>query len=201
MTYHSDPLKDFYASRVNPNRVTYLFLMTDGQNEEKPDEFKPLLRQWGAKYGKKSVYGFYVMLDECAKNGEIEGIIGSQEHLWSVKTSDVNINLIRVQSSAIFNAKNEKYVELPIYGNTRGVKFETHFANHSIYKVSKTSIENRKLRVYITFSGDVSHLPESSNESLAITMSGGGEFDFLVTETVDITCERKPERTLKISVQ
>lgn len=201
MTYHSDPLNDFYRSRVNNGRITYLFFMTDGQNEEKPDCFKPLLRQWGEKYGGRNVYGFYVMLDKQAKDPSVEDIINQQDHLWKVETADVNINLIRLQSTAIFNARNDTYFELPIYGNIEGKNFNANFANSPVYKTTKTDVKNGKLRVYVTFSGDAAQLPVSKHEMLCVSMSGGGKYDFLVTENIDVKCESKPEKSLKISVR
>ena len=34
MTYHYVPLEDFYNKRVENSKVTYMFLMTDGQDED-----------------------------------------------------------------------------------------------------------------------------------------------------------------------
>ena len=51
------------------------------------------------------------------------------------------------------------------------------------------------------FSGDVYHLPESINTPIRISMKGGGDFDILVTENVNVKCESKPERSLKINVR
>lgn len=201
MTYHSDPLNDFYSTRVNSNCVTYLFFMTDGQNEEKPNKFLPMLKTWGEKYGHKNVYGFYVMLDPAAKDVNVENIISSQSHLWKVETANVNINLIRLQSKAVFNARNDKYFDLPIYGNYNGKKFKTSFASGEKYTVTKTDLVNDKLRIYVSCCGDVHSLPISQNCKLSVAMTGGGRFDFLVTESIDVKCESKPERSLKISVR
>jgi hypothetical protein len=178
-----------------------MFFMTDGQNEENPDSFTPLLKQWGNKYGTKSVYGFYVMLHKQAKDKSIEDIINDQAHLWMAETADMNINLIRLQPTAIFNARNDKFFELPIYGNIKGKTFNTQFAANSVYKVAKIEIKNDKLRVYVTFTGDAFTLPISKLEKLYISMSGGGKYDFLVTDKVDVTCVSKPEKSLKISVR
>ncbi len=59
MTYHKVPLEDFYNNQVQPGKVTYMFLMTDGQDEWKEkNSFPNLLKQWGDRYGDKNVYGF-----------------------------------------------------------------------------------------------------------------------------------------------
>lgn len=202
MTYLSDPLNDFYSLRADDSRVTYMFLMTDGKDEGKDDRFKSLLRQWGGKSGNRNVYGFYVMLHDEANDPAVEGIINSQSHLWKVKTADVNINLVRLQSSAVFNARSDEYFDVPIvYGNLKGMKLGAEFSGTSAYKVSGTKTEGGKLRVFVTFAGDVYQLPESLDEKLSISMSGKGDFDFLVTESVDVKCLSKPERSLRISVK
>ena len=201
MTYHEDPLTDFYASRVDPSKVTYMFFMTDGKDEGTKGQFPQLLSQWQNRYGDKNVYGFYVMLHRDAKVPDVEETINSQKNLWKVETADVNINLVRLQSNAIFNARNDKYFELPIYGKYEGLNFNVSFPTDSKYQVEKASVENGKLRVYVTFNESISNLPASEDNCLSVTMHGGGQFDILVTEAVVVKCERKLERSLKVSVR
>ena len=200
MTYHSDALKDFYNNRIAPDRVNYMFFMTDGQNEEKPDPMPNLLKHWGGRYQGKNVYGFYVMLHNSAGSPVTEGVIESQPQLWKVKTADVNINLIRLQNRAVFNARNDKYFDLPIYGKANGKNFSAAVIGTAPYRVSKVEKKGDRLRIYLSH-GDVHQLPVSLNVPLKITMTGGGPYDFLVTETVNVKCESKPERSLKITVR
>lgn len=199
MTYLLDPLSDFYNQRVSPSRVTYMFLMTDGQDEGNPKSaFTNKLKEWNGRYNGKNVYGFYVMLNKSAKNPEISSIIKGQSQLWEVNTADVNINLVRLQNHAVFNAKNDKYFDLPIYGNASGKSFSASFKSGSPYTVKKVEKKGDHLRVYVSHSGT---LPVSINVPMNVKMSGGGKFDFLVTEVVNVKCENKPERTLKITVK
>jgi hypothetical protein len=200
MTYHSDALKDFYNNRIAPDRVNYMFFMTDGQNEEKPDPMPNLLKQWGGRYQGKNVYGFYVMLHNSAGSPVTEGVIESQPQLWKVKTADVNINLIRLQNHAVFNARNDKYFDLPIYGKADGKNFSAAVTGAAPYNVSKVEKKGDRLRIYLSHR-DVHQLPVTLNVPLKITMTGGGPYDFLVTETVNVKCESKPERSLKITVR
>ena len=199
MTYHYIPLEDFY-DRVDNNRVTYMFLMTDGQDEDKQQKaLKQLLPHWGAEYGNRNVYGFYVMLDKKATNPAIDNVVKSQDHLWKVETADVNINLVRLQSKAIFNAKNDKYFDLPIYGDASGKSFIASFPTSCPYKVKKTEKKSNTLRIWVET--QTGQLPVSSDYPLDVKMTGGGNFDFLVTEKVSVKCEFKPERSLKIAVR
>lgn len=203
MTYHRIPLLDFYNVRVSYDRVTYMFLMTDGQDEDKKELAKKvLLPRWGKEFGNKNVFGFYVMLCDSAHDSQINDIIDRQEHLWKVESADVNINLVRLQSNAIFNARNDKYINLRIYGNAQGINFKATFPTSSKYKVSKVSKEGDDLlRVYISCKMDVHSLPASSFEHLSLTSTGCGKYDFLVTEKIAVKCESKPERSLKLSVR
>ena len=202
MTYHSDALNDFYNKRVDPNKVNYMFFMTDGQNEERPDPMPEMLKKWGQHYNEKNVYGFYVMLHGMATNPKIENIISNQPQIWSVKTADVNINLIRLQNTAIFNARNDRYFDLPIYGNTNGKNFTASIIGNSSYRVEKVEKKSDRLRIYLSFvASDVHQLPPLVNTPIKITMSGGGEFDYLVTEIINVKCESKPERSLKITIR
>jgi len=201
MTYHYIPLNDFFKNQVDNNKVIYMFLMTDGQDEDPHKQaLNKLLPQWGSKFANKNVYGFYVMLDSKATNTAIDNVINKQDHLWKVETADVNINLVRLQSSAIFNAKNDKYFDLPIYGDHSGKSFSSAFPNNCPYKVKKTEKISNSLRVWVeAVSGR--QLPVSANFILNVKMNGGGKFDFLVTEKVPVKCEYKPERSLKITIR
>lgn len=201
MTYHYVTLQDFYSKRVDPAKVTYMFLMTDGQDEF-PDKMKFLddLIQWEKRYGDKNVYGFYVMLHNSALNVKIDKICDLQKHLWKVETADINVNLTRLQNNAVFNARSDKYFDLPIYGNEK-VSLSAKFDSSSPYYVEKTAIENGKFRVYVKFKGDIYSLPASKDFSLFVDMKGAGKFDFLVTDIVKVKCESKPERSLKISIK
>ena len=200
-TYHYVPLQDFYSNRVNPAKVTYMFLMTDGQDEYRDKgKFPSMLKQWQEIYGDKNVYGFYVMLHNSALNNNIDKICENQKHLWKVETADINVNLTRLQNTAVFNARNDKYFDLPIYGNEK-VSLSAKFDSSSPYYVEKTAIENGKFRVYVKFKGDIYSLPASKDFSLFVDIKNAGKFDFLVTDIVKVKCESKPERSLKISIK
>lgn len=202
MTYHYIPIDDFFKYRIDESRVNYMFLMTDGQDDDKNQKaLRDLLPQWGARYGNKNVYGFYVMLHKQAANPRIDRVCKNQDHLWKVATADVNINLVRLQSSAIFNAKNDKYFDLPIAcGDASGKCFSASFPSNCLYKVRKTEKMSNSIRVWVDPVSS-QKLPVSSNNNLIIKMTGGGNFDFLVTEKIPVKCEYKPERSLKISVR
>ena len=70
-----------------------------------------------------------------------------------------------------------------------------------ILYILKTSSFNSKLQVNVDVAGDVHSLPSAQVLPLQLTMNGGEKYDFLITETVSVSCLSKPERTLKISIR
>ena len=211
-TYHEKPLIDFYNKRIAPQRINYFFLMTDGVSDhivedKNHDPFPDLLRQWHNKFQGKFVYGFYVMLNKKARGyREALKVIGTREnqrahHLWAIESANVNINLIRLNPSAIINVKSEKFFDIPIYGTCHGIAIKASFPSNSNIKVKNTQIKNGKLRVFVTVKGDIHSLPEEQTLRATITMTGGGKFDFLVTDAITVKCLRKKERTLRINIR
>lgn len=200
MTYHSDPLRDFTGERVADDRVTYMFLMTDGQNEEHPDGAAALLASWGQRYGGRNVYGFYVMLNAAARNPDIERVIARQQNLWSVTTADVGINLIRLQGEAVFNARSETSFDLCVTGDISGKQINAEFAPDAPYRVTATSMVGGRLRVMVKPTGNIFSLPVSQVFPLQVSVEDSGPYDILVTRSVNVHCLCKPERSLKITV-
>lgn len=198
MTYLDRPLTDFYREKVAQDRVTYCFLMTDGRDENKdPNMFYDSLRQWGNRYKDSNVYGFYVMLNREAKDNSIESIINTQEHLWKVESADVNINLIRLDNKALFNVRSDDFIELPISGNTSGLKFKASFPQDCDLIANSCEVKDGKLRVSVSVKRDCHRMPESFSNFLTVELTNGGDYDFLVTDNVDVECCNNRERILR----
>lgn len=200
MTVHNLPLSDFYENRTNDHKITYMFFMTDGQNELEVKEFNEKLGQWGRRYGDKNVYGFYVMLHKSAHNKDVEHVIENQSHLWLVNTADVNIRLVRTENNGVFNIRNEKYVDIPIYGNSTDFVVKASTSDDD-YKVIETMIYENSLRLFFEASKDISAITEIKDVIVSLTVNVPDEFSFWVTDKVIVKCLNKKERTLKISLQ
>ena len=202
MTYHNVPIKDFMVSRVNDKRVTYLFLMTDGDDEDKAREFDNIVKnQWTSRYGQKDVYGFYVMLDGSAKDSKREQVIDKAPNFWTVETADVNIRLIRFDKKAVFNIRNDKYMDLTTYGNLSGLSFNCSFDGQCPYKITKSTIEGNKLRIFIDSPTPKSQLPAALDCPMSVRMSGGDKYTFLVTDKIVVNCKNEKEYSLKVTVK
>lgn len=207
MTYHSDPILDFYNNdRVaGGDCITYLFLMTDGKNEDKePYNFEAELAKW-TKYNNSQVYGFYVMLHQDAYNTKIENQIDTLPHFWNVHSANVNISLARVPENGVFNKRNEEWLELPITGKCSDFDIEAFFEDtNAPYKVTETTITGNTLRVRIEALDGVK-LPAEKELTLRLRCKNenqlANKFHFWLTDHVKVTCLDKKERTLKITVK
>ena len=200
-TVHHVPLEDFVNSRIHTSKITYMFLMTDGQNELEIPEFEDLLNKWGSYFSDKYVYGFYVMLHKEAKNSKVEQIIERQEHLWKVETADVDINLIRLEDKATFNIRGEKYIEIPIYGKLTGKDIQLELVPNDFYEINQYEILENNLRIYLKGKHSQSILPELIDLKLSSKYVGNDDYTFLVTENIFLTCINKKERSLRISIK
>ena len=194
-TYHSDPLNDFYYNgRVEDGYITYMFFMTDGQNEEKPDKFIPLLNQWENKYGSKDVYGFYVMLHGAANNPNVEKIIDSTAHMWKVNTANVNINLIRCENNHVINVRDTELLDVPFTGNLDGLNIDIVGENNH-YTIKTVNVKDNIAHLHISHEGDLHAMPATETLQANVKMNGGGKFDFLLTDKIKIICNNQKTKT------
>lgn len=195
MTYLDVPLKDF-DNKIDNDRVTYCFLMTDGQHQGN-NSYYEILRKWTDKYGSSNVYGFYVMLNGNADDAKANSIISQQKHLWKVETSDVNINLVRLDNESVYNVRNDDSIEIPISGQTDNLHFRASFPEESGLRTGDCNIIDGKLSIKVDIAADRASMPDSLYQDLYIFMDKGGKFDFLVTDNVKVKCLNRRERTLK----
>ena len=194
MTYHWNPINDFYENnRITQDGITYLFLITDGKDEHKdPNKFPRLLKEWQKRCGDKNVYGFYVMLHPSARNPLATEAINTQNHLWEVETADLNINLIHITSGAILNVRDDsmKHVDIPISGQTSHLQL-TLTATSEYYAITQYEQHPDYLRVYVDSKKELSLIPELVDIDIHASITNPGKFDFLLTENVTLRCENK----------
>lgn len=205
MTYHYVPIEDFYKNRVADDKITYMFLMTDGQDEDSRKRMMTeLLPQWGAKYGNKNVFGFYVMLCNDAKSHEIERVVEQQGHLWKVETADVNINLVRLRDDLVFNKRNEQELVIKVeQGSLLNCPLEMLEAScgGDFYMADLLSVDKDKIICKILPKDDSIKLPEETMMTLRfkpISPSKANGFTCLVNDRISIKCKDKKERSLNI---
>ena len=199
MTYHKNPINDFYNNhRVTGNRITYMFLMTDGKDEWHDKTIFPnKLRQWQSLYGSQNVYGFYVMLEKSARNPQVSDIINTTDHLWEVETADVNINLIRFEDGCKFNVRTDEYVDIPVFGKIEHLTFDVS-CEDNCYKIKQIEKESDFIRLYINHPNcEVSSLPRDEQIIINIKAKDTQKFDFLVTERIHVLCHNKKVKGIR----
>lgn len=191
MTYHSETLNDFYYNnRIDGNRVNYVFIMTDGRDEESPSKFPSLLKRWQGLFGNEHVYGFYVMLHQSAQNDQVSQIISNTDHLWEVQTANVNINLVRPDDKATLLVRDGLgYVDVPVYGDLSNVSFSV-MGSSSNYSASKCEKQDGKIRIFLNVPRDLAVVPEEETCVVELTMQGG-KYDLLLVDKISVKCANK----------
>lgn len=205
MTYLKDPIEDFYRSQILDGGITYMFLMTDGQDEYKQDPSRYLrdLNEWNSHIQGKDVYGFYVMLNSAAKNSKVEQIVNDQPFFWVVETANVNIKLARVPKEATFNIRNEKCLSLPIQGKSSGFNVSAT-TDDPVFYVKQTIIKDDTLQIYFNSNFPLSdhNTPEQKNDMIVKLIAENEDpYAFWLTEELSVTIKNKKEPTLKIRME
>lgn len=202
MTYLKDPIEDFYNNCILDGGITYMFLMTDGQDEYKNDPTRYLrdLNEWNSHIQGKDVYGFYVMLNNAARNPKVEQIVGTQPFFWVVETADVNIKMARVAKDATFNIRNEQYLEMPIQGKITGFSVIAT-TNDPDFCIKQTELKDNNLKVFFDSTEPLANSPEETNLEVSLTATNKDPFAFWLTDTIRVTIKNKKEPTLKIRIE
>lgn len=200
MTYHHMTLEDFYNNKRmgNESTITYMFILTDGKDEDNQHKFVNLLKNWSEKCP-INTYAFYVKLRPDADYPEAEKVIKDTDNLYEVKTSNVDLNIISLADSVTFNAKNEKYCDIEIKGKVNSESIKIEKGNNSIYSIDRYNISGNKIRLYI--SSTEKQKPEETDLLLNIDITKKSELDVLITKQVKVKCIYKRERTLKITIK
>lgn len=210
MTYHKIPLTDFVKYRIDRTKETYMFLMTDGRDEEmdifKTKTFNDMVNNWHQYTGVKDVndisdvYGIYVMLNSIYNDPSREELIKRTDYFWQFNTADVNIKRIKLNTEVVYNIRNENSVAINVDGNLQGIKFKlsTPYPNDIPFEIKETTIQGDKLIVGILPKEniDVHSLEESKDYIINIKMEGADELLDESKDNINIIMEGADEFTL-----
>lgn len=213
MTYHKIPLTDFVNYRIDSSKETYMFLMTDGDDEEKrkfgTETFNNMVNNWqqytGVKDGNdiSDVYGIYVMLNSKYNNKTRENLIKRTDYFWQFNTANVNIKRIKLNTEVVYNIRNEETIAIAIDGNIQGIKFKlsTPYPNDVPFEIKETTIQGDKLIVGILPKEniDVHSLEESKDYIINVKMDGADEFTLLATPRIKLKCISKRENSVTVT--
>lgn len=212
MTYHKIPLVDFVQFRIDKSKETYMFLMTDGDDEEKrkfgTETFNSMMKNWhhyiGVKDGSdiSDVYGIYVMLNSKYNNKSREELIRKTDYFWQFNTANVNIKRIKLSTDIVYNIRNEKTIAINIDGNTQeGLTFDLFAPYDAPFEIKETTIQGDKLIVQILpkENVDVHSLDESKVYTIVVKMSGADDITLLATEKIKLECLSKRENSVTVT--
>ena len=201
MTYHKLTLQDFYNNKrwKSADRLTYMFIMTDGKDEDRTKHFVQELKKWKNVCG-TNIYGFYVKLCPEAEYYEAENVIKNIDNFEVINSADINLNLIRIENSAIFNSRNDEYCEVKIKsGNIDRTKLKITSINSINYKYLKYDIDEKSktIKIYIN-----SNSPKQETEKLILNIQYNTEdsLDVLITKKISVECKYIKEQTVKIKM-
>lgn len=195
---HTDiyvPFNDFYKRGIARGKVNYFFLMTDGSQYSKgADQLTAAIKKWNDKTdnGAKHIYGFYVMLCNGAQLSPYDSsIIDKQEHLWTVRSASVDINLIRPKKNEfVCNIRNKdakRYIDIPMSGHIQN-KGLSVCGENNYCKVERFEIKDNIIRVYLKNKKHLTQIPKLSTIEMQIS-SPKGKYDFLLSNKVSVTCD------------
>lgn len=210
MTNLFDPWMDFY-SEIRPNRVNYMFLMTDGGHEQGGDFFGAI-DQWGKLTGPLT-YGFFVELTNIVGQREVVARDMARMHIdkqanntgriWRVSSADVNINLIRLDQNVTFNVRNDNYIDIPVHfsgKNSLAINdLEFRFDDNSDFLIKKKEVSKDNIRIYISHDIDIHRYPTNSTSTLNVTLRKKTDKTFLLTNRIKVNCLNKKEKVLLLS--
>lgn len=105
---------------VNPDKLNYLFLLTDGIHNTGPEKqiLYNRLKAWEDFAAKKYYFGFYVMLTKVSEDEELEKTIKDTKQLYIIKSPDVDITFLGTSYGVKANIKNNKRIKIQYKKNT-----------------------------------------------------------------------------------
>lgn len=147
MTCLYEPLQYVVDKVLSADKVDILKLMTDGIPDEHEKEYKQLLARWCEIAKAKDAYGFYIMLTDQAKEGqmvlkEINPCRFDAIDVAQLNGTNVSILMLTPQQNIAFNVRED-------YGKEITIKY-AHNGSGTLqagYKVHVYSYENSYIQV------------------------------------------------------
>ena len=199
-----EPVKKFY-SLLNHNRINYMFLFTDGDNDApttKP-HFIPTLDSWTQITKGFNAYGFYVLVHPNANKPSIRNSVESQENFWIVPDAKVRIKICSLPPSIKYNIRDEKGPKLVHMGGkfvgAKGLIKLT--AKDPYYDIicDKTPLENGKIQFGIHPKAGLTP-PVNHTVILTPTTENTDQYTFVGPSSIHLDVSNIPERSLNLTI-
>lgn len=201
MTYHKLTLQDFYNNKrwKSADRLTYMFIMTDGKDEDRTKHFVQELKKWKNVCG-TNIYGFYVKLCPEAEYYEAENVIKNIDNFEVITSANINLNLIRIENSAIFNSRNDEFCEVKIKsGEIDRQNLNITPINSKNYKYIKYEIDTQSKKIKFRIKSNTKN-SDPEKLILNLTYKSKDNLDVLITKKIAIECKYIKEQTVKIKM-
>lgn len=225
MTCLYEPLQYVADNVFSPDKVDILKLMTDGIPDEHEKEYEQLLGRWCQIAKQKDAFGFYIMLTDQARAGQLvlERIAPCRFDAIDVAElggTNVSILMLTPQQNIAFNVREDYDKEITIkYGHNGSGALQAG------YKIHIYSYENPCIRVdevvelmedytvtfkprYLRSQAEMMEaLPVDKNERLFLysePAEGMNQLPYAMTRILEsptsVEMINKPEKTVKFHV-
>lgn len=217
MTYHKDPIQDFIYHRSNNAEKIYMFLLTDGDDEEykehKKKTFNNEIKKWSQHFNGRKVYAFYVMLndrfEETTDYKERYALIKEVPYFWPIKTANVNVNTICPVSVDTLDLRKEGgSVKIKFDGNIEGLNLKVKTDNQLKQTQDAKCIAKDILEVFLESNvANYDVFPSNLNKHLSVIMPNtdnegiyvkNNTYNVLVEDGIDMPCVCQPGNNISI---
>ena len=209
---------DRFKNLIIPNHKNYMFLYTDGANEnpntKKPSaEYQQLLLKkiatWDSNIAKdKQVFGFYVLVDQAAdKDHQIEHVSEGLNKFHVVKNANVSIKIIGFPDEYPYNVYDRDKLDknnpsIGITGDYSMFKDDVVLeATDSLYNLSfKPNIGEGWVEVNITPKRE--NIAEGVHcVNVKVTQKGNDPYSFVENPFFTIKCINKREHVAEVNLE
>lgn len=195
------------VEEINPSKVNYLFLLTDGLHNTGPEKEQlfDYFQNWSEFSFNRYYFAFYVMLTPHAKELDIATEIDKSNQIWMIESMDVNVSFISAGFKLRTNITNSKNVKinfrsnnLKVFSSDLDVKFRLEDNPYYKIKSFKDNLKNdQSVLIELEELMPLLNIPVETDLSLSI------EYDktkypllFFTPEKVGIEVVNKGVRTM-----
>lgn len=153
-------------SELNPTKVNYLFLLTDGLHNTGVSEsvLYDNIRNWPNLVQGFYYFAFYVMLTPNAKEKQIESVIDSSKQIWKVESMNVNVSFIQSELNLVANVNANKSVVVPLFSNNPeifndNIDFSIELEDNPYYELKEITMKNKSLSFIVKEKVDRINIP------------------------------------------
>ncbi len=193
------------VSKLDPNKINYLFLLTDGLHNCGPDKnvLYERLSDWANFSEGKYMFAFYVMLTPNAHELAICQTVEETQNMWLIESMDIDASLVKVSSVISANVFENNLVDVEIEPNEPinldEIGFRLDVEKNDYYDVSVYRIDSTKITLAVSEKVDRMSIPLCDTISLGLTHNTSDyPFVFFTPEQLSFIVANQGKRTVKI---